>query len=120
MSNLETQVQVQTVYGVSRSATVAFPTCAAACQNDGTCWWSKDAIALECVCTSYLYYGAQCQNSASFPTTNRLPPELTFNLPSPLSFARIPGRRADPAGGIAHWRRLHQGDRDRGVRPCLP
>jgi hypothetical protein len=80
VSNLETQVQVQTVYGVSRSATAAFPTCAAACQNNGTCWWSKDAIALECVCTSYLYYGAQCQNSASFPTTNWLPTELNVNL----------------------------------------
>lgn len=72
VSNLETQVQVQTVYGVSRSATVAFPTCAAACQNNGTCWWSKDAIALECVCANYLYYGAQCQNSASFPRNTTL------------------------------------------------
>jgi hypothetical protein len=66
---MATQVQVQTVYGVSRSATVAFPSCPSACQNNGTCWWSKDAGSLSCVCTNFLYYGAQCQNSTSFPAT---------------------------------------------------
>ena len=65
VSSLGMQVQVQTTYGVSRLATVAFPTCSPACSVNGTCYWSKDIKGLECVCKSYLNYGAQCQNSAS-------------------------------------------------------
>lgn len=65
VSSLGMQVQVQTTYGVSRLATVAFPTCSPACSVNGTCYWSKDNKGLECVCKSYLNYGAQCQNSAS-------------------------------------------------------
>lgn len=63
VSSLGMQVQVQTTYGVSRLATVAFPTCSPACSVNGTCYWSKDIKGLECMCKSYLNYGAQCQNT---------------------------------------------------------
>jgi hypothetical protein len=61
-SSLNLQVQVQTRFGLSRTATAAFPQCAAECQNGGTCWWSKDIANVECVC-SQLYYGSWCQQS---------------------------------------------------------
>ncbi|ELR20296.1 EGFlike domain containing protein [Acanthamoeba castellanii str. Neff] len=57
---LDLQVQVQTRFGVSRSAKASFPACSGGCQNGGSCWWSKDKATTECVCPER-YHGDQCQ-----------------------------------------------------------
>jgi hypothetical protein len=101
---METQLQVQTVYGVTRQATVSFPRCSPSCQNNGTCWWSKDAGALECVCSNYLYYGAQCQNSAQNPLPFVFVSSSTHRPNVLCVDGRVPGRRARPAGRVAYWR----------------
>lgn len=63
VTSLDLQVQVQTRFGLSRTATAAFAQCGQECQNGGTCWWSKDIANVECVCAQ-LYYGAWCQNGS--------------------------------------------------------
>ena len=60
MSLLELQVQVQTRFGLSRSAKASFPACQGDCQNGGSYGWSKDRVNTECVCLQG-YYGSQCQ-----------------------------------------------------------
>jgi hypothetical protein len=62
-TTLDLQVQVQTRFGLSRTAKASFPACYGTCQNGGNCWWSKDKAQTECVCPQR-YYGDQCQNGS--------------------------------------------------------
>jgi hypothetical protein len=62
-TTLALQVQVQTRFGLSRTAKASFPACSGGCSNGGNCWWSKDKTQTECVCPQR-YYGDQCQNGS--------------------------------------------------------
>lgn len=60
------QVQVQTEYGVTPSLNLHMPSCSPSCfSGQGDCYWSADAVAVECKCSSQAYYGLQCENEYS-------------------------------------------------------
>jgi hypothetical protein len=81
---LDLQVQVQTRFGLSRSAKASFPACpGGGCQNGGSCWWSKDRAITECVCPER-YHGDQCQNGSCRSVQLITPPlRLSSHAPSP-------------------------------------
>ncbi|ELR11985.1 uncharacterized protein ACA1_318650, partial [Acanthamoeba castellanii str. Neff] len=61
VSSLDLQVQVETRFGLSRTAPTSFAKCGQECLHGGACWWSKDISNVECVCPE-LAYGEWCEN----------------------------------------------------------
>jgi hypothetical protein len=84
VSSLDLQVQVETRFGLSRTAPTSFAKCGQECLHGGACWWSKDISNVECVCPE-LAYGEWCENG-SCPSPPPSPPTPDHHHPSTHSY----------------------------------